>query len=182
MTDIPPVHSLVAAVMQGVGEPALLLEKGASEHHYQLNPARRPEIAGAGLVVWVGPALTPWLEGALANRPEGAASLVLLEAEGTYVQDYGAAAEAGGHDHAHEHGHDDEAKADDHDEGHDHADDGLDPHAWLDPANGKAWVGAIAAELSRLDPENAATYAANAAAAVAAIDAADAEAAACWRR
>jgi zinc transport system substrate-binding protein len=196
VTDIPPVHSLAAAVMQGVGEPVLLLERGASEHNYQLKPSQAAEIAEAGLVVWIGPELTPWLDSALENRPDGAALLTLLEAEGTYRQEYGAAMigkahdhghedhgheEEAGHDHGHDHGHDDHAAHDDH--GHDHSaeghvHEGLDPHAWLDPANGKAWAGVIAAELSRLDPENAATYAANAAAAVAAIEAADAEAAA----
>jgi zinc transport system substrate-binding protein len=41
--------------------------------------------------------------------------------------------------------------------------EGTDPHAWLDPTNGIAWVGTIAAQLSAKDPEHAATYAANAA-------------------
>jgi len=71
-----------------------------------------------------------------------------------------------GHDHA---GHDHDAEKH---EGHEHAghghDDhdhsGTDPHAWLDPVNAAAWLDAIAAELSRLDPENAAVYGANAAA------------------
>ena len=48
----------------------------------------------------------------------------------------------------------------------------------LTPANAQAWLGLIAAELARLDPENAATYAANAAAAAQRIDALDAEVAA----
>ena len=72
-------------------------------------------------------------------------------------------AEAQGHDHDHDHDHDhaEDSHAGDH-AGHDHS--GADAHAWLDPANGRVWLGAIAAELARLDPENAATYAANAAA------------------
>lgn len=71
-----------------------------------------------------------------------------------------------GHDHA-EHAHEDHDH-EDHDhaehahEGHDHS--GIDPHAWLDPVNAALWLDAIAAELSRLDPENAAVYGANAAA------------------
>ena len=36
-------------------------------------------------------------------------------------------------------------------------DGGTDPHAWLDPTNGIAWLGTIATELSALDPEHAAT-------------------------
>lgn len=41
---------------------------------------------------------------------------------------------------------------------------GIDPHAWLDPANGMAWAGRISAVLAAHDPANAALYAANAAA------------------
>ena len=71
---------------------------------------------------------------------------------------------------AHDHdNHADHAAHDDH-EGHGHT--GLDPHAWLAPANAEVWLMAIAEELSDLDPENAATYKANAVAGKAEIDAA----------
>ena len=42
---------------------------------------------------------------------------------------------------------------------------GINPHAWLDPANATAWIGLIEARFANLDPENAITYHANAAAA-----------------
>lgn len=88
--------------------------------------------------------------------------------------------EAEGHeDHAHEehedHAHEDHAGHDDH-EGHDHS--GTDPHAWLDPANARAWLSVIAAELAAADPENAATYSSNATAASDGIAALDADIAA----
>lgn len=54
-------------------------------------------------------------------------------------------------------------------------DEGLDPHAWLDPTNAQAWLGTIAAELAALDPKNAAIYAANAVNAQADIAALDAD-------
>lgn len=54
-------------------------------------------------------------------------------------------------------------------------DEGIDPHAWLDPTNADAWLGTIATELSAKDPDNAATYAANAAAAQTALRVLDAE-------
>ncbi|MFE3838302.1 zinc ABC transporter substrate-binding protein [Rhodobacteraceae bacterium PA1-206B] len=197
VTDIPPVHSLVASVMGDLGTPVLLLEKGASEHHFQLRPSQAGQIARADLVVLVSPRLTPWLDGALKNRPADAAVLELLEAKGTHLQDYGAQAaddhdehdddhdDHGHHDHDggshHDHAedtHDHDDHAHDHDQGdhdgHDHS--GTDPHAWLDPGNGRLWLVAIAAELSRLDPENAAHYAANAAAMAEMIESADAEA------
>lgn len=52
---------------------------------------------------------------------------------------------------------------------------GTDPHAWLDPTNGMAWAGRIAAVLAEKDPANAATYAANAAAVQARLTVLDAE-------
>jgi len=86
-----------------------------------------------------------------------------------------------GHDdHGHEdHGHDDHGHEDHAGHGHEgHAHDGDDPHAWLDPANARAWLGVIAAELAEHDPENAARYAANAAAAREELAALEAEIAA----
>ena len=193
VADIPPVHALVAQVMGDLGQPELLLAKGADEHDFQLRPSQAAAVADAGLVVWIGPELTPWLASALETRPEGAAALGLLDAEGTVLREYGEkaehddhAGEAGHDDHGHddhadaaehveEAGHDDHADEAGHD-GHDHA--GTDPHVWLDPGNARVWLGLIAAELSRLDPENAATYAANAAAAEAELATLDAELAA----
>ncbi|SFE58032.1 zinc ABC transporter substrate-binding protein [Roseivivax sediminis] len=67
------------------------------------------------------------------------------------------------HDHGGEAHEDHDHESDDH-AGHDHAHDGVDPHAWLDPENGKVWLDLIAEELAALDPENAETYRSNAAA------------------
>lgn len=201
ITDIPPVHSLVAQVMGDLGSPDLLLEQGASEHEFQLRPSQAAALADAGLVVWIGPELTPWLERALDGAGDGQVRLGLLAAEGTHVQDYAADGAHEGHDHAAHAdktgagaGHDDgdghghgEAGHDDHaaggDEAHHsgeegHAHTGTDPHAWLDPANARHWLGVIAQQLAALDPANADTYRANATAAQAAIDALDAEVAA----
>ncbi|MDP3262602.1 MAG: zinc ABC transporter substrate-binding protein [Tabrizicola sp.] len=166
VTDIPPVHALVSQVMGDLGSPVLLLAKGADEHDFQLRPSQAGEVADAALVVWIGPELTPWLETALKNRPEGAAALALLDAEGTEKIGYG---KAEGDDHAGETAEDHAGHADEHDHG------AYDPHAWLDPDNAKVWLGLIAAELARIDPDNAAIYAANAATATAGIKALDAD-------
>jgi len=180
VTDIPPVHALVAQVMGDLGAPALLLDRGASEHDFQLRPSQAALVAEAGLIVWVGPELTPWLDRVVDTLGEGVPTLTLLDAPGTALQAYGEnAAEPEGHDHAA--AQDKEEDANTADEGHDHAGhnhSGHDPHAWLDPANAKAWLAAIAAELSRLDPANAVTYATNAARAATGIDRLDAEVAA----
>ncbi len=176
VTDIPPVHALVAQVMGDLGQPVLLLAKGADEHDFQLKPSQAGTVAGADLVVWIGPELTPWLDTAMKNRPSGAAALALLDAEGTMRRDYAAGEEGDGHDHTAEAGHDRDARQGHDHEGHSHS--GEDPHAWLDPGNAQVWLGLIAAELGRLDPGNAAVYAANATAASERITALDAEVAA----
>ena len=202
-TDIAPVHSLVAQLMGDLGAPALIVRPGASPHGYAMRPSEAQALEQADLVVWIGEGLTPWLEGPVETLGEGAAVLELMSVEGTILHDYREGATfaahdhgeheghdhdaAKGHDHDHDHAHD-KAEAHDHDHDHDHdkaeshAGDhaghdhsGADAHAWLDPANGRVWLGAIAAELSRLDPENAAAYAANAAEGQAELTALEAE-------
>jgi ABC-type Zn2+ transport system substrate-binding protein/surface adhesin len=101
VTDIPPVHSLVAQVMGDLGQPDLLLEKGANAHSFQLRPSQAAGLQEAGLVVWIGPEMTPWLDRALEGTST-AKELRLLAAEGTFRQDFGA---AGAHDHGAEAGH-----------------------------------------------------------------------------
>jgi len=155
VTDIPPVHSIVAMVMGDLGTPELLLGKGADEHDFQLKPSQMTSLADAGLVVWVGPELTPWLDSALDARSVEGAVLTLFDDVGTYKINYFAG---------------DVARGDVNVEG------SIDPHVWLDPSTGQWWTTLIAAELSRLDPENAATYSANAEAAKARIAVAEDEA------
>ena len=158
VTDFAPSYGLVSMVMGDLGQPEILLDKGGNAHDFQLRPSQSAALQGADLVVWVGPRMSPWLDRVLdgfGTVPQ----MRLLEVKGSHVQEFGAT-------DAHDHGA----------EGHeDHKHEGLDPHAWLDPANGAVWLEAIAAELSRLDPDNAATYAANAAAGQARIAEADAK-------
>jgi zinc transport system substrate-binding protein len=192
VTDMPPIQSLVAQVIGDLGTPLVLLEPRASPHSFQLRPSQAAAIADAGLIVWTGPDMAPWLDRVLNSGDAKAPALSLLAAEGTHLQPFALSGaddhdhEAGhdhaetekadaGHDHAHdetaEAGHDHAAEAED-DHHHDHS--GRDPHAWLDPDNATLWLGLIADELAKLDPANAATYAANAARAQADIAALDA--------
>jgi zinc transport system substrate-binding protein len=155
-----------------------------------MRPSEAAALNDADLVVWVGDALSPWLEGPLETLAGKAAQIELLEVPGTVLMDYREGATFAAHDHG-DHGHDHKEGHAGHDHGHDHKEDhaghdhdhahdhsGTDSHAWLDPVNGQLWLGAIAAELARLDPDNAATYAANAAAGQAELVALEAELAA----
>ncbi len=176
LTDIAPVHGMVAAVMGDLGTPDLLLAPGADPHDYALRPSDARTLSDASLIIWVGEGLTPWLAEPLETLAKDAATLELLETEGWPKRELH---KEGDDDHDEEHddheGHDDHGEEhDDHDEehddheghddhaGHDHGD--FDPHGWIEPAVASVWVGHIAEALSAADPDNAATYQANAAA------------------
>lgn len=149
MTDIPVTQSLVAQVMQGVGEPGVVLERGGDPHHLQLRPSQVRDLARADLVVVMSHALSPWMETATSMRDEGT-TLELAMIDGTHRL-------ALGEDEHDDHGH----EGHDHEE-HEHDAAGYDPHLWLDIDNAALWVRALAAEFARRDPANAETYARNA--------------------
>ena len=164
-TDITPVHSLVSQVMAGVGTPDLLIQSGASPHNYSLSPSEAEALQEADLVFWIGEGLTPWLERSLDNLSPTSTKIELLEAQGTTTYAFREGATFGAHEDEDD-GHEDEAHEDEHH--HDHS--GVDPHAWLDPANGKVWLDVIASALAEKDPENASQYLENAAISKAKID------------
>lgn len=166
--DIAPVHSLVSRVMQGVGEPALIVPPGATPHEYSLRPSEASALQESDLVFWIGPDLTPWMNDAIQTLAANASVTALMEIEGTIELPFRESVLFEEHTHvdddAHDHDHDeDHEHGDDH--GHDHEHGAHDPHAWLSPDNGAVWLNAIAAQLSAADPDNAGTYYANAAAA-----------------
>ena len=138
--DIAPVHSLVARVMEGVGEPELVIPPGASPHEYNLKPSEARALQEAEIVFWLGEDLTPWLASAIETLSEGAAVTELLDGEGTVLFEFRESALFEGHedDNHHEHGHEEKQHSHgDHAEGahdgHDHGEH--DPHAWLSPDN-----------------------------------------------
>ncbi len=153
VADIPPVQSLVARVMAGVGAPDLVVPPGASPHAYAMRPSEARRLAGADVVFWIGDALAPWFGETLAALAPDAEAVALTDIPGVTLLDAREGATFGAHEDHHAH----------------------DEHVWLDPANAKLWLGAIAATLSRIDPANSSAYAANAKAGQAELDALMAE-------
>lgn len=143
VTDIAPVHSLAAQVMDGVATPELIVPPGADAHHLALRPSDARKLSQADVVIWVGSELTPWLAEPLTALAPRAATLTLMRVPGWTPREP---------DDAHDHG--DHAAG-----GHRHL---VDPHAWLDPEVATFWVTAIRDTLSTTDPDNAVRYAANA--------------------
>jgi zinc transport system substrate-binding protein len=190
VASIKPVHSLVAGVMQGVGEPVLLVEGASSPHSYQLRPSKARALDQARVVFWIGEGLETFLVKPLAALSSDATIVALSEAAGVELL----ATREGGMWQAHEHdehveaeradaahpedrGHvedeqaekahaQDEERLDDsqaagHEDGEEHAHGRFDLHLWLDPRNAQAMVDAIVAALSATDPDNAASYQSN---------------------
>jgi len=152
--DIAPVQSIAARVMAGVGTPDLVIPPGASPHGYALRPSEARALQAADLVVWVGPALTPWLADPIDTLAPTARHLALEDAPGVELLP----ARAGD-------GFEPRAHGEDHGDDHDHGPEAtVDGHLWLSPANAAAAARAIAAALAERDPEHAPAYAANAAA------------------
>ena len=159
VASIKPIHSLVAAVMGGIGTPHLLLEAPSSAHHFTLKPSQARSLQAADIVFWVGPTMEQPLTKALATLAPQAQTLPLIESAGLVLINFDKVTPAHEkHDHE-KHGHE---KHDKHDEHAKHDDHLINPHIWLDPQNAKIMLGVIAARLAKADPENASTYAANA--------------------
>ena len=144
VATIKPIHSLLAAVMEGVGQPRLLIEGGLSPHHYQMRPSDVRLLSRAVLVFWIGETLeTSFKTPLLRLAPEGRL-VTLSQATGV--------TRLTGPD-------DEDGFSPDHD--HEFEVPDFDPHLWLDPKNAAAMVQAMVRTLAAADPANAALYRVN---------------------
>lgn len=176
VASIKPVHSLVAAVMAGVGEPALIVRGSASPHTYALKPSDAGALESADIVFWTGHGMELFLADALETLATDATVVELADSPGITLLSVreGGAFEAHAHE-GEEHG--DEEHDHEHQEHDDEHGEG-DMHFWLDPENAKLMVTHIATTLAEVDPENATAYQANAEAELVRLDELEAELAA----
>lgn len=145
VVSIKPLHSLVAAVMAGLGEPRLIVTASRSPHDYVLKPSDARALERAEIVFWIGPELERFLERTIGSLAARARSVVLADAVGLTRLRLRNAGVLEPHDSEHAHG-------------------AHDMHLWLDPLNARVLAAVIAQNLAAADPGNASTYAANAAA------------------
>lgn len=169
--DIAPIQSLVAQVMDGVGEVDVIVRPGMSPHGYAMRPSEARALDQADLVIWMGPDLTSWLDEAIETLADDAVVLTLMDNPETITLSSRKGARFKTHEHGHdghdaqddhahddhdddgheEHGHDDhdDHGHDEHDDqahgGHDHDDHGHEEAHAHDGADPHAW----------LDPQNA---------------------------
>jgi len=149
LVSLLPLHSLVASVMQGVGVPELLLTGSASPHSFALRPTQLRSLQQAELLVWVGPELETFLARSVAELKPAVTVLTLAD----HPELNWLAARSGGLQEAAGH----------HDENHSarHVHGNRDLHFWLSPSRAQTLAEIVFRELSRLDPDNAASYQAN---------------------
>jgi len=62
VASIKPVHALVAGVMAGVGQPALIVEGAGSPHDFSLKPSKARVLEDADIIFWIGPELEIFLQ------------------------------------------------------------------------------------------------------------------------
>lgn len=156
VASIKPIHALVAAVMDGVGRPALLVRGAASPHGATLRPSDARALAAAAVVFWVGPAIEGFLERPLNSLAVRARVVTLSRTPGLVLVRRRPGGEGGG-----DHG--------------DRRKGAVDPHIWLDPGNARRIADHAAAILGDIDPRHAALYEANRRRLASRIDALDGE-------
>lgn len=129
VVSIKPIHSLVAGVMEGVGEPHLIVKGGSSPHTYALKPSDAEALEHAKVVFWIGDSLETFLQGPLETLAKNAKVVELADSHGLTKLGLREGGTWEGHDHGDhaEHGHDDHAKSA-HSK-HDHDKHGHDDHA-----------------------------------------------------
>ena len=149
VASIKPIHSLVASVMDGVGEPSLLVDGSASPHTFQLKPSHAKLLQNADIIFWVDKDLENFLVKPLSSIAKKSKKISLMEInsikklkfreKNIFVE-----------------------KHDDHKGHKEHAHGEFDIHIWLDPVNAKIMSMEIAKELSKIDPKNKLIYESNA--------------------
>lgn len=146
VASIRPLHSVVAAVMDGVGQPRLVVEGAASPHSFDLRPSQARALQEADLIVLTGAGLEPF-EGQFEG-PADRRLIRMSDLPGMRLLPLGTPGPSHTHEETAEH--DAEAAG------------SIDPHLWLDPTNVSRLAASAADAMAELDPDNAARYRANA--------------------
>ncbi len=81
VTTIKPLHSLIANVMDGVGDPALIIEGSTSPHSFTLKPSHAKLLEEADIIFWVGESIETFMERPLESIVKNAEVVEFMEVE-----------------------------------------------------------------------------------------------------
>lgn len=139
--SIKPIHSLVAAVMQGVAEPVLLIPANQSPHNFSLRPSDIKKLQSSDLIIWLGDTFETPLEHILRTTMKDRRTISLLQQPEILRLN----ARKGGVWEI--------QKRNDKSETHRHHYE-TDPHIWLSTKNAVEVVRILSDVLSEIDPNN----------------------------
>jgi len=150
VVSITPFYALVAAIMEGIGKPQLLVQPGASPHQYALKTSQIQLIQKAQILFWGGPALETFLvkplQTVVENKPfpiivefDKTPGLLLLPLRENPLWEP--------HIHSNIHGVIENNNQ-----------ENADMHFWLDPKNALILVNSIVHALATLDPQHVHQY------------------------
>ena len=121
VTTIKPLHSLISSVMEGVGEPSLIIEGTSNPHTFVFKPSHAQMLEEADIVFWIGEDLEAFMEKPLVSLASNATKISFMELSSIEKLKFREENIFDDHD---DHGHDDH---DDHD-GHEDEHEGHDDH------------------------------------------------------
>lgn len=162
IVTIKPIHALVAAVMQDVAVPELLVGGLASPHTYSLKPSQTRALNEADVFFRVADRVDPFASKVAASLPGRVTTIALLDTPDLVLLHRRQDANFETHAHAD-------------DEDHKHDADDVDGHVWLDPENARILARRIAHVLGKRFPPFAAQFERNRAALDARLVTLDAE-------
>jgi zinc transport system substrate-binding protein len=167
IASIKPLHSLVAAVMEGTGDsPMLLVEGSASPHTYSLKPSQAAALQKADIIFTIGDDFEIFLKKTLSTLPKNIPHVALdKEVQLTFFD-----VRTGGVFEAHEHegeAHNEHEHEHEHEREHEHEHEKTkknmrDLHYWLFSENARKMVMEIARQLAIVYPDKRKTYLDNA--------------------
>ena len=79
VTTIKPLHSLISNVMDGIGEPSLIIEGSTSPHSFVLKPSHAKLIEQADIIFWIGEDIETFMEKPLTSIAKSAKKISFME-------------------------------------------------------------------------------------------------------
>ena len=79
VTTIKPLHSLIMNVMDGIGEPDLIIEGSSSPHSFVLKPSHAKLIEQADIIFWIGEDIETFMEKPLETIAKNAKKVSFME-------------------------------------------------------------------------------------------------------
>ena len=121
VTTIKPLHSLIANVMDGVGEPSLIIDGSTSPHSFTLKPSHAKLLEEADLIFWVGEGMETFMERPLKSIVKNAEVVEFMEVESIEKLKFREESIFGNHDDHDDH--DEDHEGEDEHEGEEHHDE-----------------------------------------------------------